>query len=396
MSDPQTLETTSSDALAHARDLIARTPMVDGHNDLPYVLRYPRNGGGDLAQSRLDQDLSGRDTDIPKLRAGGLSAQFWAAYIATNTPHPLRTTLEQIALIHRMNEAYPDIFMPALTSSDIARAKAAGKIASFVAVEGGVGLEDSLEILSIFYRLGARYMTLCHNETISWVDSTTDVKRHGGLTNFGVRVIHEMNRLGLMVDLSHTSHTTMRQVLDHTKAPVLFTHCNAFSLCSHPRNVPDDVLDRIPANGGIIMATFVPDFISQAAFDWMKPMKDAFGKTRSDLNWSSAVASRTAELGPKPKVTLKQLADHIDYLVAHVGHDHIGIGSDFFGGPTPEGLEDVSRFPYLIAELIERGWSDTHLEALMSGNFIRVFSAAEAVAARLQSSEQPAIGRVSG
>ncbi len=382
----------SETALAHARELLAVTPLVDGHNDLPYVLRYSRNGGGDLDRARLDEDLDKRDTDIPKLKAGGLSAQFWAAYIATNTPHPLRTTLEQIDLIHRMNELYPDVFMPALTSADIGRAKSLGKIASFVAVEGGVALEDSLEILSIFYRLGARYMTLCHNETISWIDSTTDVKRHGGLTAFGVRVIHEMNRLGLMVDLSHTSHDAMRAVLDVTKTPVLFTHCNAYSLCSHPRNVPDDVLARIPGNGGIIMATFVPDFISQAALDWMGPLKDEFGKTRADVNWQTATAGR----GPKPKVTLKELADHIDYLAAHVGHDHVGIGSDFFGGPTPEGLDDVSRFPYLIAELIERGWSDAHLVALMSGNFVRVFAQIEAAAKDLQATERPAIGLVSG
>ncbi len=386
-----TPQTTSEAALEHARALLEHTPLVDGHNDLPYVLRYARNGGGDLEKSKLAEGFD-HDTDIPKLKAGGLSAQFWAAYIATNTPHPLRTTLEQIDLIHRLNERYPDVFMPALTSSDIARAKSAGKIASFVAVEGGVALEDSLEILSIFYRLGARYMTLCHNETISWVDSTTDEKRHGGLTDFGVRVIQEMNRLGLMVDLSHTSHDAMRAVLDVTRTPVLFTHCNAYSLCSHPRNVPDDVLARIPANGGIIMATFVPDFISQAALDWMRPLKDGYGKTLIGGNWEAA----TRERGPKPKVTLKQLADHIDYLAAHVGHDHVGIGSDFFGGHTPEGLEDVSRFPYLIAELIERGWSDEHLVALMSGNFIRVFAEIEATARELQKTEHPAIGRVPG
>jgi len=392
MSEPST----PADTLAHAHALLASVALVDGHNDLPHVLRYPSQGSGDIAKARLGEDLAGRDTDIAKLRAGGVSAQFWAAYIATNTPHPLRTTLEQIDLIHRMNEAHPDVFLAATTSTDIARAKQAGKIASFVAVEGGVALEGSLEILSIFHRLGARYMTLCHNETLSWIDSTTDEKRHGGLTAFGARVIHEMNRLGLMVDLSHTSHDAMRAVLDIARAPVLFTHCNAFSLCSHPRNVPDDVLDRIPGNGGIIMATFVPDFISQPAFDWMRPLKDGFGKTRSDLNWSEAYAARSRDLGPKPKATLAQLADHIDYLAARVGHDHIGIGSDFFGGPTPEGLENASRFPYLIAELIGRGWSDVHLAALMSGNFIRVFGLAEAAAAQLRASEPAAIGHGPG
>ncbi len=383
----------SAAALAHARDLIARIPLVDGHNDLPLVLREDESEG-DLTRSRLDEDLPSRDTDIPKLKAGGVAAQFWAAYIATDTPHPLRTTLEQIDLIHRMNEAYPEVFLPAFEPDDILKAKAAGKIASFVAVEGGVALEDSLEILSIFHRLGARYMTLCHNETINWIDSTTDAKRHGGLNAFGVRVIHEMNRLGLMVDLSHTSHDAMRAVLDVTKTPVLFTHCNAYSLCSHPRNVPDDVLARIPDNGGIIMVTFVPDFINQASLDWMKPLKDEWGKTRHDIDLSAAAAARTAELGPKPEATLKGLADHLNYIAARVGKAHVGIGSDFFGGPTPIGLKTARDFPNLIAEMIERGWTDAELEGLMSGNFLRVFREIVAKGAAIRATEHPAIGRI--
>jgi membrane dipeptidase len=384
----------SEDQLAHARDLIAHYPLVDGHNDLPWVIRESGIAQSDVIAARLSEDLPKRDTDIPKLRAGGVSAQFWAAFIPTATPHPLRTTLEQIDLIHRMNEAHADVFLPARSAADINRAKAEGKIASFVAVEGGVALEDSLEILSIFHRLGARYLTLCHNETLNWVDSTTDVKRHGGLTDFGRRVIAEMNRLGLMVDLSHTSHDAMRAVLDVTEAPVLFTHCNAYSLCDHPRNVPDDVLDRIPANGGIIMATFVPDFISQASRNWMRPMKDEFGKTLRNVDWKTAMPARAAELGPWPRASLADLADHIDYLAARVGSDHVGIGSDFFGGPTPRGLEDASKFPDLIAELVARGWTDDALVKIMGANFIRVFEANEAVARVLQNNRKPAIGRL--
>jgi membrane dipeptidase len=199
-----------------------------------------------------------------------------------------------------------------------------------------------------------------------------------------------------MIDLSHTSHDAMRAVLDTTKTPVLFTHCNAFSLCNHPRNVPDDVLARIPDNGGIIMATFVPDFINQASLDWMRPLKDEFGKTRHDINFQTAVPAQTEARGAKPKATLAELVDHIEYLVRFVGHDHVGIGSDFFGGPAPEGLEDVSKFPDLIAELIGRGWTDQQLEALMSGNFIRVFAEIEAGAAELRATETPAIGRLPG
>ncbi len=380
--------------LEHAHRLLATTALVDGHNDLPWVIRENPGSLGDVAAARLTEDAPRRDTDIPKLVAGGVSAQFWAAFIPTETPHPLRTTLEQIELIHRMAEAYPEAFLAARLSTDIDRAKAAGRIASFVAVEGGVGLEGSLEILSIFHRLGARYMTLCHNETLDWVDSTTDHKRHGGITEFGRKVIAEMNRLGLMIDLSHTSHDAMRAVLHVSRSPVLFTHCNAFSLCDHPRNVPDDVLDRIPENGGIIMATFVPDFISQASRDWMRPMKDEFGKTRENVDWRAAMAEQTAKLGPWPRATLQGLADHLDYLKARVGPDHVGIGSDFFGGPTPVGLENASRFPFLLAELITRGWSDADLQALMSGNFKRVFAANEAVAAQLQRDHRPAIGTI--
>ena len=368
--------------LDRARALLARAPLVDGHNDLPWVVR--ETAGGDIAAARLTEDLPRRDTDIPKLRAGGVAAQFWAAFIPTDTPHPLRATLEQIDLIHRMTEAHADVFLPARTASDIARARAEGRIASFIAVEGGVGLEGSLEILAIFHRLGARYMTLCHNETLDWVDSTTDAPRHGGITDFGRRVIADMNRLGLMVDLSHTSHDAMRAVLAVTAAPVLFTHCNAFTLCDHPRNVPDDVLDRIPGNGGIIMATFVPDFLSQAGRDWMRPMKDAWGKTLPAVDWPAAMAARRAERGPYPRASVADVADHLDYLRARVGIDHVGIGSDFFGGPTPIGLETAATFPHLIAQLLRRGWSDDDLIQLMGANFQRVFAANEAIAQRLQ------------
>ena len=385
-----------ADHLARAEALIARVPLVDGHNDLPWVVRESPAAKGDIAAARLDEDQARRDTDLPKLRAGGVSAQFWAAFITTDTPHPLRTTLEQIELIHRMNEAHPDVFLPALTSADIDRAKAEGRIASYVAVEGGVGLEGSLEILSTFYRLGARYMTLCHNETLDWVDSTTDAARHGGITDFGRRVIAEMNRLGLMVDLSHTSHDAMRAVLDVTEAPVLFTHCNAFSLCDHPRNVPDDVLDRLPGNGGIIMATFVPDFILQASRDWMRPMKDAYGKTLPDVDWARAIPAREAELGRWPRASVSDLADHLVYLRNRVGIDHLGIGSDFFGGPTPRGLEHAGKFPNLIAELIGRGWSDEDLAKLMSGNFRRVFAENERIARTLAATKRPALGHLQG
>lgn len=385
---------TPSDALAHARALLDRVPLIDGHNDLPWVIRCDPALKGDVAAARLDENRQGRDTDIPRLRAGGVAAQFWAAFVPSDVDHPARTTFEQIALIRRMEEAYPDDFLPARTPDDVLRAKAAGKIASFIAVESGIGLENSLELLQSFHDLGVRYMTLCHNETLDWIDSTTDAPRHGGLAPFGEAVVAEMNRLGLMVDLSHTSHDAMRHVLDVTRAPVLFTHCNAFALCDHPRNVPDDVLARIPENGGIVMATFVPDFVSQTSRDWMRPMKDAYGKTRRDVDWTAEMAARRAELGPWPRASIGELCDHIDYMAEKAGPAHVGIGSDFFGGPPVVGLEDVSRFPHLIAELVRRGWSDEALEGLLGGNFLRVFQEIEAVARELRRERPAAVGRL--
>lgn len=386
---------TSNRSLDHARDLLRKFPLIDGHNDLPWLIRGDRRAPGDVVAARLDEARQGRDTDIPRLQEGGVSAQFWAAFIPSNLPHPARATLEQIDLIHRMEKAYSHAFLPARKPSDVARAKREGKIASFIGVEGGVGLENSLELLRTFYDLGARYMTLCHNETLDWVDSTTDEKRHGGLTTFGEKVIAEMNRLGLMIDLSHTSHDAMRRVLDITRAPVLFTHCNAFALCDHPRNVPDDVLGRIALNGGMIMATFVPDFVSQAARDWLRPLKDGFGKSPGLHDDPGAVARRRAEIGPWPRATLAELCDHIDYMATKAGLKHIGIGSDFFGGPSIVGLEHAGRYPYLVAELIERGWSDAALADLLGGNFLRVFRAIERIGRKLASSEGPAIGRLS-
>ncbi|MEJ1159818.1 dipeptidase [Prosthecomicrobium sp. N25] len=384
----------NADPLAHARALLERVPLIDGHNDLPWVVRCDPEARGDVVAARLDENRQGRDTDIPRLKAGGVAGQFWAAFIPTDIPHPARATFEQIDLIRRMEAAYPESFLPARRPGDLARAKREGRIASFIAVEGGVGLENSLDLLRSFYDLGARYMTLCHNETIDWVDSTTDAPRHGGLSDFGVRVVREMNRLGMMVDCSHTSHDAMRKVLDVTRAPVLFTHCNAFALCDHPRNVPDDVLDRIPANGGIVMATFVPDFVSQASRDWMRPMKDEWGKTRRGVDWHAAMQARREQLGPWPRASIPELCDHIEYMANRAGLRHIGIGSDFFGGPPVVGLEDVSRFPHLVAELVRRGWSDEALEGLLSGNFLRVFRKVEAVGRLLRRTEKPDVGRL--
>jgi membrane dipeptidase len=384
----------ADDALAHARRLLDKLPLVDGHNDLPFVIRRDREAKGDVRRFDLARRHQNHDTDIPRLKEGKLSAQIWAAFIPSHTQQPARAVLELIDTINQLHEAYPDVFMRALTAADIGKAKRLGKIASFLAIEGGVGLENSLSPLRVWQAAGARLMTLCHNETLDWVDSATDQVRHHGLTAFGRAVIAELNRLGMMVDLAHVSPDVMRQVLDLTKAPIVFSHSNVRALADHPRNVPDDVLDRGPQNCGIVMATFVPDFISRRSYEWMLPFKDSFGKTRGDVDMEKAVPERERQQGRWPRGTLEQLCDHIDYIVKRIGIDHVGIGSDFYGGPTPDGLEDVSRFPHLLAALIRRGYGDTAIAKIASRNFIRVFRAVERVGKELRKTETPLVGRI--
>src|SRR4029077_8477849 len=266
---PMTQPPSSVDALSHAHRLLDKLPLVDGHNDLPFVIRRDRDAKGDVRRYDLNRVHQNTDTDIPRLKEGRLSAQIWAAYIPSTTKQPARAVLELIDTIHQLYDAHPDVFMRALTPADIGKAKRQGKIASFLAIEGGVGLENSLSPLRVWHAAGARLMTLCHNETLDWVDSATDKPRNNGLNAFGRAVIGELNRLGIVIDLAHTSHDAMRRVLDVTEAPVALSHSNAFSLCDHPRNAPDDVLQRLKANGGLVMATFVPGFVSQALRDWL-------------------------------------------------------------------------------------------------------------------------------
>lgn len=380
----------SAEPLARAREILKTLPLVDGHNDLPYVM-WASAARGDVAAwdpSRAHQE---HDTDLPRLREGQVAAQFWAAFIPTRTQQPGRSALELIDVIVQLTERYPETFLPARKASDIARAKRRGKIASFIAVEGGVGLENSLAPLRVWHAAGARLMTLCHNETLDWVDSATDEPRHGGLTAFGRAVVLELNRLGMLVDLAHVSHDVMRQVLDISRAPVVFSHSNAFALCDHPRNVPDDVLARLRQRDGIVMATFVPTFISQEVRDWYRPFCDPWGK--APLTTFSP-EHRPAVSRERPRATLEQLCDHIEYIADRAGIAHVGIGSDFFGGHAPVGLEHVGRFPHLLAELIRRGWSDDAIAGIASRNFLRVFRAVERAGARLRETETPRVGRI--
>jgi membrane dipeptidase len=386
--------TRGRDPFRQAIALLERVPLVDGHNDLPWVIRLDRQAGGNVRRYDLTRIHPESDTDIPRLREGRVGAQVWAAYVPTDIPHPARATLEQLAAILQIEAAHPDVFLPARRPADVARARRLGKIASIPAVEGGVGLENSLAPLQVWHAAGARLMTLCHNGTLDWVDSATDVARHGGLTAFGNAVVKELNRLGMIVDCAHVAPATMHAVLDVSTAPVVWSHSNARALCDHPRNVPDDVLDRVKGTEGLVMATFVPDFTSEEVRAWMKPLREAHLRSTGG-GWLEAIEAWERTHGARPKATLDQVADHIDYIANRIGARHVGIGSDFFGVPTkPVGLMDVSRFPHLIAELIRRGWSDENLAALAGGNFLRVWRAVEREGRRLRATTAPLVGTV--
>jgi len=364
-------------AYAAALALLDRAPLIDGHNDLPYVIRKDRSAKGDVGLYDLTRVHAEVDTDIPRMKAGKLAAQFFAAYVPPNEPRPAGFALAQIALMRDILRRHADAFRPGLSADDVMAAKAEGRMALFMTIENGSALDHQLDALDAYYDLGIRLMTLCHNDSHDWCDSATDAPRNDGLSAFGKQVIGRMNRLGMVVDLAHVSPKVMHDTLDITGAPVVWSHSNAFTLCDHPRNVPDDVLDRVPANGGLVMATFVSDFISQASRDWHRPAKDQYGKTPEGLDYAKVEAEIQSRMGPRPKATLPEYCDHLDYLARRIGHDHVGIGSDFFGWINPDGLEDTSVFPAVFAELIRRGWSETDLEKLAGGNMLRVLRAVE-------------------
>ncbi len=381
-------------ALEKARALMEKFQFIDGHNDLPWVIRNRTGAKGDVAGYDLRKIHNDGDTDIPRLRQGKVGGQVFAAFIPTEIPHPARATLEQIDIIRRINDTYPDTFLPVLKPGDFARAKRAGKIGALLSVEGGVGLENTLAPLRLWHGLGMRLMTLCHNGTLDWCDSATDAPRHDGLTAFGKAVVGELNRLGVIIDCAHVAPSVMHHVLDTSTAPIVFSHSNARALCPHPRNVPDDVLERVPANNGLVMVTFIPDFLNPDTYAWMAPVRQAtannFGLSRVD-----AIRQHEAKHGPCPKAGIEHVVTHLEYLAGKIGVQRLGVGSDFFGVPTmPVGLENVSRFPHLFAELIRRGWSDKALVGLMGANFVRVFKDVEREGMRLRASTAPAVGTI--
>jgi membrane dipeptidase len=377
-------------ALEHAKKLLDEAILFDGHNDLPWAIREHKVAAGDLEK----YDLSTRapekgQTDIPRLREGRLSAQFWSVYTPPEAAGNFaRTQLEQIDLARRLIAKYPETFVLCGTAAEIRAAKRAGKIGGMLGIEGGHSIEDSLGALRAYYDLGVRYMTLTHNRHTNWADSALeDPPRFNGLNELGEQVVAEMNRIGMLVDLSHTSPDTMRDALRVSKAPVIFSHAAARGMTEIPRNVPDDVLDLLGKNGGVVMVTFVAGFISQDAADVLLPFIQEYlakASGKSDEERRAIYAELKAKL-VMPKVTVADVADHVEYIRNRIGVDHLGIGGDYDGNENwPEGMEDVSGYPLLFAELIRRGWSDADLHKLAGENVLRVLAQAEAVAQRLQ------------
>jgi membrane dipeptidase len=376
--------------LARAKRILQQTPLIDGHNDLPWRIREDSVARGSVAAYDLRKRTPGH-TDLARLRAGIVGAQFWSVYVPGEYRDSgfARVQLEQIDIARRIIERYPDRFTLALTSGDIRRSFRQGKIGSLIGMEGGHAIENSLGALRSYYDLGARYMTLTHNVTLDWADAALDSVRHNGLTAFGDSVVREMNRLGMLVDLSHVSPATMSDALNVTEAPVIFSHSAARALVDVPRNVPDSILRRLPANGGVVMVTFVPPFVSAAVLKHETASRPTITQLRQQFGDDSAAIRRSVDAwkaaNPAPRATLAEVADHIEHVRRVAGVDHVGIGGDFDGiSETVEGLEDVASYPALFAELIRRGWSDAELKKLAGENVLRVLARAEAVSARLR------------
>ncbi len=356
-------------------------PLIDGHNDIPDAIR--ERGGLDSVDFGASQPKL--MTDVPRLRAGGVGGQFWAAYVPVTTihggEHPAVYALEQIDLVHRLCRKYPQTFAEAVTAAAVERNFKAGKISCLIGIEGGHAIENSLGALRMFSRLGVRYMTLTHWETLDWADAATDSAKHNGLTPFGEDVVREMNRVGMLVDLSHVSDATMVGAIRVSRAPVLFSHSSARALCDHVRNVPDSILRMVKANGGVVMVNFYPSFVSEAVRAYGDSVTARSRALRAAGADSALIADTVrAREASGPKATLSQVADHIAHIRDVAGVDHVGVGSDFDGITTvPVGLEDVSKFPDLLAELLRRGWSEQDVRKVAGLNVLRVLRDAERV-----------------
>jgi membrane dipeptidase len=398
--------TPDSPNMRRALRVLRASPVMDGHNDLPWRIREDSLHPGDVEAYDLRTRTPGM-TDLARLRQGHVGAQFWSIYIpgeradgsyapngvVSSVPGYARVQMEQFDIARRVIARYPELAWTP-TAAAVNASMRRGKVASLLGMEGGHAIENSLGLLRQYYDLGARYMTLTHNVTLDWADAALDTAKHGGLTPFGREVVREMNRLGMLVDLSHVSPGTMSSALDVTEAPVIFSHSASRALVNHPRNVPDSILARLRKNGGVVMVPFVTSFVSAAVKEYDDSL-DAFSRDfiRRHPNDRAAAARELAAWirdHPRPKATLAQVADHIEHVRQVAGVDHVGIGSDFDGiSENVVGLEDVSTFPTLFAELARRGWSDADLAKLSSGNVLRVLAQAEAVSARLRKTRGP-------
>jgi len=386
-----------------ARKILDQTPLIDGHNDVPW--QYRERVKNHLDKIDLAQDTGGLDpamhTDIPRLRRGGVGGQFWSVYVPVEITGPaaVQAVLEQMDVVRRLAARYPETFEMAMTADDVRRIHRAGRIASLIGMEGGHSIDNSLATLRQLYQAGARYMTLTHSKNTDWADSATDEPKHGGLTRFGEEVVREMNRLGMLVDLSHVAPETMKKALEVSLAPVIFSHSSARALTGHPRNVPDDVLRLLPKNGGVVMVSFVPSFSSEEVRVWNALHDGEEARLKALYPESAERVKRElatwSQAHPAPKATLAQVADHVDHVRQLAGVDHVGLGSDFDGiTSTPSGLAGVAEYPVLLAELLRRGWTEEEVGKLAGGNALRVLAEAERVATRLQKERPPGDARI--
>ena len=381
------------DAKVQARidRILKKTPLIDGHNDLPWELRQNHDQSVEGLESDTEKRPKPLMTDMARLRAGRVGGQFWSVYISGTITgdEAIRTTIEQIDTAHRLIDAYPQHLQLARSADDMVRIHRAGRIGSLLGVEGGRQIGGSMATLRRFHDLGVRYMTLTHNQTTEWADAATDEPKYDGLSPFGLKVVQEMNRLGMLIDLSHVSPATAKDAIAATRAPVIFSHSVAHALNPHPRNVPDEVVRLLPANGGVMMITFVPPFLTPEGWAWSREYSAEEARLKSIYSFSKAeVEARLKsweQAHPRPGVGVSQVADHIEHVVRTAGHDHVGLGGDLDGiTTTVEGLGGVDGYPVLFAELIKRGWSDQNLAKLAGGNILRVLRRAEAVASSMK------------